>query len=236
MCTLSWKLVKNGYEVHFNRDERRQRVLGLPPQIDDSAAYPIDPQGGGTWISTNKFGITLALINNYGAEMALNRAAAQSRGLVITQLCQLQTKGNVLVELEQKDWSAYNPFDLFVFSPNSEVTRLAWDGFKGIMDNPREPMAFSAGFDANEVVTSRKKLFEEFRRIGRPLDDYHASHRPSRSHLSVCMHRPEAHTVSYTRVRVDDSVAQMSYRHGPACGDAPLQNLEIELSASPESN
>ena len=43
MCTLSWIRQLDGYHVFFNRDERRTRAAGLPPEPGE--------RGGVTWLA-----------------------------------------------------------------------------------------------------------------------------------------------------------------------------------------
>lgn len=142
MCTLSWLYSDRNYEVHFNRDERRSRPIAIPPKDSQSAIYPTDPQGGGSWISTNKYGLSLALINNYGAEMALHRTDAISRGQIIKAYSEYQSVEQLEQELAKGDWKNYNPFDLFVFSPNTAAVRLRWDGVNTQLDNPQRQVVF----------------------------------------------------------------------------------------------
>jgi hypothetical protein len=49
------------------------------------------------------------------------------------------------------------------------------------------------------------------------LRELHRSHTPKRGPFSVCMHRADASTVSYTEVAVSDHRATMRYKPGPAC-------------------
>lgn len=61
----------------FNRDEQKSRALALAPAIYDrqgvSVMMPLDPQGQGSWISLNQFGLSLCLLNNYQAECQMER-------------------------------------------------------------------------------------------------------------------------------------------------------------------
>ena len=101
MCTLTYLLNERGYELFFNRDEQRSRLLAEPPKLNKvnkshGAIYPIDPQGGGTWIAVNEQGLSLALLNNYQAPLSNNdnHNKSISRGQLILSLLQIQ--GNVI--------------------------------------------------------------------------------------------------------------------------------------------
>jgi len=69
MCTITFWPRTHGYCVGMNRDEQRSRVAALPPQRRETPSgatlYPFEP-GGGTWISTNTYGVTLGLLNVCG--------------------------------------------------------------------------------------------------------------------------------------------------------------------------
>jgi hypothetical protein len=45
----------------------------------------------------------------------------------------------------------------------------------------------------------------------------HRSHLPKRGAFSICMHRPDAATVSYTEIGVSEKRATMRYKPGPVC-------------------
>jgi len=48
MCTLTWLITPEGYEVFFNRDEQKIRPQAISPTWDPvlKAIYPVDTQGG----------------------------------------------------------------------------------------------------------------------------------------------------------------------------------------------
>ena len=52
---------------------------------------------------------------------------------------------------------------------------------------------------------------------------YHTDHRPRRGPLSTCMHRPEARTVSFSRVTVDAEQVAFWYAPHPPCRGIPEQ-------------
>jgi hypothetical protein len=49
------------------------------------------------------------------------------------------------------------------------------------------------------------------------LRELHRSHAPERGPFSICMHRPDASTVSYTEIAVRDGRVTMRYKPGPSC-------------------
>ena len=47
----------------------------------------------------------------------------------------------------------------------------------------------------------------------------HRSHLPKRGPFSICMHRPDAMTISYTEVAVSKQRATMRYKSAPPCSN-----------------
>ena len=58
--------------------------------------------------------------------------------------------------------------------------------------------------------------------------DFHAGHHPERGPYSVCMHRPNAQTVSFSWIRVDRDGVRFRYTPDSLCRGRPA--LEIELA------
>jgi hypothetical protein len=69
MCTVSVVPHVGGIRLLCNRDERRTRPAALPPAIHlvrgTTALFPVDPEGGGTWIGVNDAGLAVTLLNTY---------------------------------------------------------------------------------------------------------------------------------------------------------------------------
>ena len=70
MCTASWWVGVEETTLCFNRDDRKYRPRAKAPAVVETAGAvclaPIDPQGGGTWLSVNRFGNSAFVLNNYG--------------------------------------------------------------------------------------------------------------------------------------------------------------------------
>ncbi|MEM6455145.1 MAG: NRDE family protein, partial [Acidobacteriota bacterium] len=95
MCTATWRAADGGYRLLFNRDERRTRGRAHPPArhraARDGTPYlaPTDPDGGGTWLLANAFGVTICLLNGYRLDHDAGPAPAggwRSRGLLVSDL------------------------------------------------------------------------------------------------------------------------------------------------------
>jgi hypothetical protein len=64
------------------------------------------------------------------------------------------------------------------------------------------------------------------------LRELHRSHEPERGPFSICMHRPDAATVSYTEVAVSKRRATMRYKSGASCSNGANVIRTISLALS----
>jgi hypothetical protein len=62
------------------------------------------------------------------------------------------------------------------------------------------------------------------------LRQLHRSHSPKRGPFSICMHRRDASTVSYTEVAVSKKRATMRYKSGPCCSNGAIVTKTISLA------
>ncbi len=237
MCTLSWLLGEDGYEVHFNRDESRSRPAARPPVISEVSGRrvlaPTDAQAGGTWIAVNNAGLGLALLNRYDGGQA---RGARSRGLLVRELASLASPRAVSDALDTACLTPFGPFELALFFPGQAVRCWSWDGRRlspRVLGDGDVPLT-SSGFDADGVRECRRKVFGEagMPAAGTDLAAVHRSHLPEKGPYSVCMHRSDAVTVSYTRLRVDARQAEMDYLPGSPCRAA--RSVRRRLALEPE--
>ena len=211
---MTWLERHGGYEVFFNRDERRTRKPAAPPRVAQAGGTrfvaPFDGDFGGSWIAVNQHGLTLALQNGY---VDLDDVAHEppqgfeSRGLLLTSLAGVSSKDEMLRSLETQDLHRFRSFLLMLFDAHGAPSLVRWlRGTRELDPAPAMPLV-SSSFETLEVRRSREQVFRELARAhegdSRELHlAYHESHRPARGPASVCMHRPEAHTVSFSRVEV----------------------------------
>src|SRR6266705_450186 len=88
MCTVTFIARRRGYRLGMNRDEKLTRPIGLPPRkkiMDGRAVISPSEPGGGTRISVNDQGATLALINWYSINARVGGKAV-SRGEVVNSV------------------------------------------------------------------------------------------------------------------------------------------------------
>ena len=228
---MTWLERCSGYEVFFNRDERRTRKPASPPRVATSGGTrflaPLDGDFGGSWIAVNEYGLTLALQNGY---VDLDDVAHEppqgfeSRGLLLTSLAGARSKDEMLHGLETQDLHRFRSFLLTLFDADGAPSLVRWlRGTRDLDPAPSMPLV-SSSFETLEVRCSREQVFRDLAVAyeGDPLElrlAYHESHRPARGPASVCMHRPEAHTVSFSRVEVDAGEVRFHYAaHSPCRG------------------
>src|ERR1043166_792436 len=227
MCTVTFIARKNGYALGMNRDEQFTRVKALPPkrqQIDGRAAlFPSEP-GGGTWIGVNDTGVTFALINWYSVQ-ARASANAVSRGQLVRSALEANEVDCVDQILRRFPLDRTNPFRLIgVFHDTNQVIEWQWNlsYVHRVAHDWKTNVWISSGYDEAGAQDTRGRVFERLTEKGpthdaRWLRALHSSHAPARGPYSICMHRSDAETVSYTEVAVNGCSATMRYSVGPLC-------------------
>ena len=230
----------------MNRDEQNSRPRAAGPRRQwtgsHSALYPSEG-GGGTWIGINDAGLTLALINWY-AKPQRDRAQCVSRGIVVPHLLAAEDFAGIGVLLSDLPMALINLFRLVAISLTDRAVReWRWDG--KILECRRHGWKrrhwFSSGYDEALVNRKRAGVTRTAAKSAQTpawLRQLHRSHQPERGALSVCMHRPDARTVSYTEIVTFGSKAQMRYAAGSPCTKKPgtprLLSLASEAAARPQ--
>lgn len=244
MCTLTWRLEPNGYQLFFNRDEQRSRQLAIPAAFDQAleAALPIDPQGGGTWIALAQTGASLCLLNNYQAQVLHTPENPISRGQIIVSLLKkLTSEPAITIEqlVAELPLQRFAPFVLCYFpgdlsETNGNVMQFDWDGENFTKSIAVSPMT-SSGFNFPEVSAARYRTFEELSpTTTNDFIAYHASHLPEQSAYSVCMHREDACSVSFCHLAVDRTLneyqQQFNYYQGSPCHSLTSPECQTKVS------
>lgn len=188
---------------------------------------PTDTRAGGTWIAANSAGISICLINNYGAEMRAHSDHAPSRGNLVRHLAFASTQQGALELFHQLGPRQYNPFDIFIFDPKGVPVRWRWNGIDLYRENPEENFAFSTGFDIDAVVRNRRDLFYQWLKEHKDLAGYHRSHIPEASSYSVCMHRDGAGTQSMSEILIGENQIEFTYWPGPPCQTKALPSVKL---------
>ena len=220
MCTLSWWQQQDSCGVFFNRDESVKRSPADPPALFQRPGCrylsPLDPDGGGTWIWVNGFGIIGCILNNYAAS---SRAARNpvSRGVLLKSLACHGSVSAAAGAVEDADHRRFRGFYLFLYDGCSAVL-CSWDGERFSTRRGKQitsPLTTS-GYLPEEVSGYRKQLYRKQvtgatgDQVDR-LERFHSSHNPERPAHSVLMARAEARTVSCSRISVGRELISFAY-------------------------
>jgi hypothetical protein len=239
MCTLTTFISDDSILVGFNRDEQLARQRALPPQryTDEGVTYlcPVDPVSSGTWIGVNQFGVLLCLLNYYDKTPdVVPGKVYRSRGLLVKMLLRCSSLEHLYKQLALDDLSTTMPFRLVGFSLGAIPMQVAWDGERLEKETLENPVV-SSSYD---VVACRQTRGDAFRSFGleegcdnfQSLLRYHASHEPEKGPLSVCVHRPDVETVSFTGIQLRHDGASMVYTDGSPCASRLCDPVTIRFS------
>lgn len=227
MCTVTFLPCEPEYRLGMNRDEQLNRVAALPPARHDlgdtQALFPSEP-GGGTWIGLNDRGNSFALINWYAVQANV-KGEAVTRGQVVRCALPSTAPGQSTKALATLPLDQIHPFRLIgMFREQRQVCEWRWNlqTLEPIDHGWLPAIWISSGWDESGAQTTRSQVFqramaERFLATSRALRRLHRSHQPERGPYSICMHRHDAATVSYTEVQVTDRHGRIYYQSGPTC-------------------
>jgi len=224
MCTLSFAPSLEGFHLLMNRDEQRSRPAPLPPKKLScgtlSAIYPSEVSGG-TWIGINEHGLTLALINWYSTPQ-LQGTPAFSRGAIIPKLLAMDSVSTVEEELHHLPLARLSPFRLILVSSQDQSLH-EFRSDTVTCQKVSFPWArahwFSSGFEETKAMRNREQTcaLESGLDSLALLRNLHSSHTPEKGPFSICMHREDACTISFTEISAANEQASMSYYHSSPC-------------------
>lgn len=217
MCTLSWWISGERRGVFFNRDEKRTRTLGAPPELvaseSPSLSYlaPKDPDQGGTWIGVNEAGLIVALLNNYPIYQE-NLAGQVSRGLLVSSLLKSCASTQAALDwLNQGVLSPYKGFLLFLMDAATIPRASSWDGqsLQAIQGNAHFLISSSVRKEACQ--TYRERLFNGAAAEPSALALVHRQYVPSDPALGPLMSRDDARTQSITEIELWRGAAHVQF-------------------------
>jgi hypothetical protein len=228
MCTLTFVPTEDGYVAGMNRDEKLTRARAIPPKRLDlpgaTAFFPRESSGG-TWIGCNNHGNLLALLNWNDVTPPFGGAAVRSRGVLIPELIGGDDLADTRARFAPLDLEGVSPFRLVAAFPGeSLIVEWRWDGLqRQEFDFAwRKRHWFSSSVSDALAGRERGRAGEKAERDG-SLDvvswvrNLHQSHDPVPGPFSICVHRKDAATVSYTEVRRTGEGISMSYLSGSPC-------------------
>ena len=229
MCTATWLMNPDGYELFCNRDESRTRKTALPPSAQERNGVkfiaPRDGDFGGTWIAVNEVGLSLCLLNYYPSinDQPLT-ISSRSRGLLLSSLIDSGSVAEAAARLRRTSLEIFRPFLMLVLALGNPVGQHAWDGRKLSSAKARLPVTTSS-FDTANVIAARQAKFGELQG-----EAYHMSRDERGGAYSVCMTRDDAQTVSFSHIIVGPEEVEFEYKPLAPEGIAtrlslPRQNL-----------
>lgn len=213
----------------MSRDEKHTRATALAPQrqISHGVALlrPTDVEGGGSWISVNLSGHSLALLNRYedGVGDPAPEGTWISRGGIVVELGHLRGADEVGSTLAGMPLASYKPFTLASVRA-TEAWLFEWDG-KSLETLPARPTGLlrsSSSVAQAEAEAARTLVFRQAaERAGgltsEALEELFRSHLPEQGACSICMHREDAETVSLSLITVFKSDVWFRYVAGNPC-------------------
>lgn len=224
MCTLTFIPRAHGFVLGMNRDDRYSRPPAIPPAAypsgNQQALYPVEP-GSGTWIAVNQAGLGFAILN-----WSLSRGVkVHSRGEIIPRLAACAGLEAVGDELSRMNLAGTLPFRLIVFSAREEgIREYLWNRSEQevIRQTWKLNHWFSSGRGDDIAERSRRPVCEAADADPGSggiewLRSLHRSHEPERGAFSICVHRDDAGTLSYTEVQCDAERVSMGYSPGYPC-------------------
>lgn len=224
MCTVSWFTTPKGYELFFNRDESKKRTEALPPEIlsGETCEFlsPTDVQGGGSWVATNQFGVTVCLLNLYTDIDLVESDHYVSRGEIIREIAGISSINAVYEHISNYDLSEFRTFRVFAIDVSGKNILLAWNGQVLSVENDTLPPKSSSSVDTLQVVSGRKALFKnaglDKSKNRADFLAYQRGHEPNKNY-SVCVHREFTKTVSMSHIVVDNDTVKFDYFNGSPC-------------------
>jgi uncharacterized protein with NRDE domain len=233
MCTVSWLRRQGCYELFCNRDERHTRRPARAPMIQERCGVrfiaPVDGDHGGAWIGVNQFGLSLCLLNRYGDEQRRAGQRDESRGLLVNDLLDCLTSAQVYMRLRTCDLARYQPFTLLALLPGEPSLLVHWNGREHFIESYGEASMplFSSAYQTAAVVAARRETFQRLTSAtgtvtAELLHQFHRSHEPACGPHSVCMHRADAATVSFSHIKVNERQIEFVYQpQAPCAGLSP---------------
>lgn len=227
MCTLTLWPEGPGYRLAMNRDEQRSRLPAAPPFIcfrdGCRVVAPLDPAGG-TWIAANDSGVTFALLNWYEVDRSPS-GEPTSRGAAVISLSTSTTVSQAVDRLGDLQLRKVRPFRLVgCFPREGTILEWRWNLHQlSALAHPWKPALWaSSGYDEAAAERERRALFSAHRRIrdagsSHWLRHLHQAHGSEAGPSSICMHRTDAASVSYTEVCCQHGRIGMTYVPGQPC-------------------
>ncbi len=243
MCTLTFIAGDTSHHIAMNRDEKITRGAGKPPETHRvggiKVIYPSDGQDG-TWIGLNEYGIVLALLNwNDVISPGECNGKARSRGQVIPALIGSCSLPELRTAFQASNLEGMFPFRLVgIFPSEKQIWEWRWDSTQlemqvlgwesrqwfssSLSDRQAEILRGAAGRDAYSEPDAGSVAW--LRRL-------HASHAGGPGPFSVCVHRADVRTLSYTEIVLTPAKIVVEHLLGSPCSMGSSHWTENQLTA-----
>lgn len=232
MCTVSVVPLIGGCRLMCNRDERLTRAQALPPAIQRlgcrTAIFPVDPDGGGTWVGANDVGLAAALLNRTDAVAGAEGGSAgrwdrgdalETRGAIVPAVLGAGSLEAAVAIARSLPRHRYLPFRLLLVHGREAAVVVAGSrDYRDVrMPLDRPLMLASSSLGDARADGPRRALFARMMRGAdvpswlRAQRRFHAHAWTDRPDVSVTMARADARTVSRTTCDVRPHVVTMTY-------------------------
>ena len=228
----------------MNRDEKITRGAGAPLEVHEfdgvGVVYPSDGAAG-TWIAGNEYGITLALLNwNDVCARAADTGKARSRGLVIPALIHSRSLPGLQSAFEVLDLEGMSPFRMVgVFPVEKEIWGWRWDStqleFQVHGWESRHWFSSSLSDQKAESLrgTACGNAWSDSDAGSAPwLRRLHASHAGGPGPFSLCVHREDVQTLSYTEMTCTPETVAINHFLASPCRLGSGHLMEIPRVSS----
>ena len=247
MCTLTVIAGEDSHHVAMNRDEKIARGAGTPPEVREihgtRAIYPGDGAGG-TWIAANEYGMVLALLNWNDVPCGTATGGTQSRGRVIPALIASRSLPELQAVLLVSLLEGMLPFRLVgVFPSEKQILEWRWDAAK--LDFQAHAWESRHWFSSSLSDTQAESLRGAACRNARSeldagslpwLRRLHASHAGGPGPFSLCVHREDVKTLSYTEVTCTPATVAFEHFLASPCSMCSSHLIETQRVVSLDSH
>ena len=203
MCSAAWTFHESGYEIGFNRDEKWTRPHSADPSLE--VGHPVagacsrDTGAGGTWLFTNEFGVTLAVMNAYpGGKVPT--PGRRSRGWIPLVAAEAETAEGIEERLLNLRWDDYAPCHILLISPEGS-RHYFWDTIE-FRSSGVPPCHFftTSSVESERVGLSRISRYDAL--AGSPIAEILKDTVAPDPASAIFVTREDAGTVSLTMVKV----------------------------------
>ena len=165
MCTVTYIPKENGdFILTQNRDEDIKRAIATPPierMINGiKHLFPIDPQGGGTWIGISATGRMASLLNGGSETHKHNPPYRHSRGKIILDYFKYET---VDAFYNNYNFSDLEPFTLLLLEEDRMFELIVNESGNSLTElNKKKPYIYSSTslYSINSAEDRKLTFFE----------------------------------------------------------------------------